>query len=98
MFCIAIIRDLLTIECFLSGVYVPIFFSTTSLKIFVIIHPGQDFTHLILVKVFAVSEYIGHSSLAYFFRGVISGMNALRNITVLLGQARDVIMPPKSDG
>ena len=37
---------------------------------------GQYFIFLKLVRVLALSEYIGHSTLASFFRGVISGMNA----------------------
>ena len=70
-----------TLECVLYSVYVPIIFQHILLKIFVIVQPGLDFTFLKLVRVLALSEYIGLSTLSWFFRGVISGMNALRNIT-----------------
>ena len=51
-------------------------FQFVLVKIFVIIQPGLDFTFVILVKMLALSENIGHSTVASFFRGVISGMNA----------------------
>ena len=70
-----------TLEYILCSVCVPITFQLVVLKIFVIIQPGHDFTILILVKALALSEYIVHYTLAWFFRGVISGMNALRIIT-----------------
>ena len=76
MFCKTNALDLWTLECVLYSVYVPIIIQFVLLKIFVIIQPGLDFTFLILVKVLALSENIGHFSLALFFRGVISGMNA----------------------
>ena len=46
---------------------------------------------MILVKVLALSEYIGHSALASFFRGVIFQMDSYRIITNILSLARDVI-------
>ena len=57
-------------------VFVPITFQLVLLKIFIIAQPGHDFTFLILVRVLALSEYIGHSTLASIFRGVVSEMNA----------------------
>ena len=68
--------DLWTLRSYLYSVYVPIIFQFVLLNISVIIQPGLDFTFLLLVKVLALSENIGHSTLASFFRGVISGMNA----------------------
>ena len=56
--------------------FVPITFQLVLIKIFVVIQPGLDFTFVILVKMLALSENIGHSTLSSFFRGVISGMNA----------------------
>ena len=56
--------------------FVPITFQLVLIKIFVVIQPGLDFTFVILVKVPALSENTGHTTLASFFRGVISGMNA----------------------
>ena len=56
--------------------FVPITFQLVLIKIFVVIQPGLDFTFVILVKVPALSENTGHTTLTSFFRGVISGMNA----------------------
>ena len=43
--------------------------------------PGDHLTFLKFVRVLALAEYIGNSTLASFFLWVVSGMNAPRNIT-----------------